>query len=58
MYNKRTLVVEKSMHVTFDEFNPSSTEKVIVNDDADEDSQEELSKDKQKDASQENQEDR
>ena len=46
VYNKRTLVVEESMHITFDESNPSSIEKVIVNDDADEGSQEESSKDK------------
>ena len=26
VYNKRTLVVEESMHITFDESNPSSTE--------------------------------
>ena len=55
-YNKRTLVVEETMHVTFDESNPSSTEKGVVNDDADGDLQEEFSKDKQKNASQENQE--
>ena len=58
MYNRRTLVVKESMHVTFDESNPSSMEKVIMNDNADEESQEELSKDKQEDAPQENQEDR
>ena len=31
VYNKRTLVVEELMHVTFDESNPSSVEKVVVN---------------------------
>ena len=31
--NKRTMVVELSMHVTFDEFNPSSAKKVAVNND-------------------------
>ena len=36
VYNKRTLVVEESMHVTFDESHPSSAEKIIANDDADE----------------------
>ena len=36
VYNKRILVVEKSMHVTFDESNPSSIEKNVVNDDVDE----------------------
>ena len=34
VYNKRTLVVEESMHVTFDESNPSFMEKVVVDDDA------------------------
>ena len=34
VYNKRTLVVEESMHVTFDESNPSSVEKGIIYDDA------------------------
>ena len=29
-YNKRTLVVEESMHITFDESNPSSVGKVVV----------------------------
>ena len=33
VYNKRTLIVEESMYVTFDESNISSTEKVIVDDD-------------------------
>ncbi|KAH9657240.1 Integrase catalytic domain-containing protein [Citrus sinensis] len=50
VYNKRTLVVEKSMHVTFDETNPSSTEKVIVDDNAEEEQQEEASNDNQEDA--------
>ncbi|KAH9697863.1 hypothetical protein KPL71_023789 [Citrus sinensis] len=35
VYNKRTLVVEESMHVTFDESNLTSAEKEVVNDDAD-----------------------
>ena len=30
VYNKRTLVVEESIHVTFDESNPSFAEKVVV----------------------------
>ena len=46
------------MHVTFDESNPSSADKVIVNDDADEKLQEESSKEKQEIAPRENQEDR
>ncbi|KAH9680653.1 Integrase catalytic domain-containing protein [Citrus sinensis] len=46
VYNKRTLVVEESMHVTFDESNPSSTEKVVVDDNA----EEEASNDNQEDA--------
>ncbi|KAH9697997.1 hypothetical protein KPL71_023833 [Citrus sinensis] len=50
VYNKRTLVVEKSMHVTFDESNPSSTEKVVVDDNAEEEQQEEASNDNQEDA--------
>ncbi|KAH9768937.1 Integrase catalytic domain-containing protein [Citrus sinensis] len=49
VYNKRTLVVEESMHVTFDESNPSS-EKVVVDDNAEEEQQEEASNDNQKDA--------
>ncbi|KAH9750717.1 Integrase catalytic domain-containing protein [Citrus sinensis] len=57
VYNKRTLVVEESMHVTFDEFNPASAEKRVVNDDADGELREESSKDKQENAPQENQED-
>ena len=44
VYNKNTLVVEESMHVTFDESNPSSTEKVVVDNDVDEDLQKESSK--------------
>ena len=48
MYNKRTMVVEESMHVTFDESNFSSTKKVVANDDVDEElHQEELSNVKQ-----------
>ena len=35
VYNKRALVVEESMHVTFDESNPPSMKKVVVNNDAD-----------------------
>ncbi|KAH9657810.1 Integrase catalytic domain-containing protein [Citrus sinensis] len=58
VYNKRTLVVEESMHVTFDESNPSSAEKGVVNDDADGELQEESSKENQENAPQENQEDR
>ncbi|KAH9725564.1 hypothetical protein KPL70_007924 [Citrus sinensis] len=57
VYNKRTLVVEESMHVTFDESNPSSTEKGIIYDDADGELQEESSKHKQENAPQRNQED-
>ena len=41
VYNKRTLVVKESMHVTFDETNHSSMKKVVVNDDADEELQKE-----------------
>ncbi|KAH9658635.1 Integrase catalytic domain-containing protein [Citrus sinensis] len=55
VYNKRTLVVEESMHITFDESNPSSAEKGVANDDADGELQEESSKEN---APQENQEDR
>ncbi|KAH9699792.1 Integrase catalytic domain-containing protein [Citrus sinensis] len=58
VYNKRTLVMEESMHVTFDEFNPSSAEKGVANDDADGELQEESSKENQENAPQENQEDR
>ena len=58
VYNKRALVVEESMHVIFDESNPSSAEKGVVNDDAYGELQEESSKDKQEIALQENQEDR
>ena len=58
VYNKRTLVVEESMHVTLDESNPSSAEKGITYDDADGELQEESSKEIQENASQENQEDR
>ncbi|KAH9725263.1 Integrase catalytic domain-containing protein [Citrus sinensis] len=47
VYNKRTLVVEESMHVTFDESNPSSMEKVVVDDNAEEKQQEEASNDNQ-----------
>ena len=41
VYNKRTLVVEESMHVTFDESNPSSTGKIVIDNDVDEDLQKE-----------------
>ncbi|KAH9649201.1 Integrase catalytic domain-containing protein [Citrus sinensis] len=58
VYNRRTLVVEESMHVTFDESNPSSTEKGVANDDADGELQEESLKENQENALQENQEDR
>ena len=58
VYNKRILVVEKSMHVRFDESNPSFAEKGVVNDDADGELQEESSKENQENALQENQEDR
>ncbi|KAH9679892.1 Integrase catalytic domain-containing protein [Citrus sinensis] len=58
VYNKRTLVVEESMHITFDESNPSSAEKGVVNDDADGELQEKSSKENQENAPQENQEDR
>ncbi|KAH9658003.1 hypothetical protein KPL70_023317 [Citrus sinensis] len=57
VYNKRTLVVEESMHVTFDESSPSSTKKGIIYDDADGELQEESSKNKQENAPQRNQED-
>ena len=50
VYNKRILVVEESMHVTFDKSNPSSAEKVVNDNDADEELQEESLKDNQKDA--------
>ena len=56
VYNKRTLVVEESMHVSFDESNPSSTEKVVVDNDADEELQKESSKDNQKHATSGNEE--
>ena len=46
VYNKRTLIVEESMHVTFDESNPSFTEIRVVNNDANGELQEESSKDK------------
>ncbi|KAH9668310.1 Integrase catalytic domain-containing protein [Citrus sinensis] len=55
VYNKNTLVVEASMHVTFDESNPSPTEKVVVDNDIDEDLQKESSNDNQKDTSHGNQ---
>ena len=58
VYNKRTMVVEESIHVLFDESNPSSVEEVVVNEDVDDEVQEESSKDKQEDRSYENQEDR
>ena len=50
VYNKRTLVVEESIHVTFDESNPCSAEKGVVNDDADGELQEESSKENQENA--------
>ncbi|KAH9753253.1 Integrase catalytic domain-containing protein [Citrus sinensis] len=50
VYNKRTLVLEESMHVTFDESNLSSTEKVVVDDNTEEEQQEEASNDNQKGA--------
>ena len=40
VHNKRTLIVEESMHITFDESNTSSTEKIVVDDDVDEKLQE------------------
>ena len=39
VYNKRTLVVEESIHVTFDESNASSAERVVINDDTNEELQ-------------------
>ena len=58
VYNKITLVVEESTHVTFNESNPSSVEKVIlVDNDANEDLQRDSSKDNQNDAPPRNQED-
>ncbi|KAH9770027.1 Integrase catalytic domain-containing protein [Citrus sinensis] len=56
VYNKRTLVVEESMHVTFDESNPSYAEKIVVDNDVDEELQKESSKDNHRDAPHENQE--
>ena len=56
VYNKRILVVEESIHVTFDESNISSTEEVVVDGDADEELQQEFLKDKKNDKSSENQE--
>ncbi|KAL5551357.1 hypothetical protein UlMin_001533 [Ulmus minor] len=35
VYNRRTLVVEESMHIVFDESNPFSSEKVVICDDDD-----------------------
>ena len=35
VYNRRTLVVEESMHVIFYESNPLSSEKVVIHDDDD-----------------------
>ena len=35
VYNRRTLVVEESMHIVFDETNPFSSEKVVICDDDD-----------------------
>ena len=56
VYNKKTLVVEESMHVMFDESNSSSAEKVVVDDYAYEELQEDSSKDIQKDTPPGNQE--
>ena len=50
VYNKRTLIVEESMHVTFDESNTSSSKKAVIDNDADEELQKESSKDNHKDA--------
>lgn len=57
VYKKNTLVVKASMHITFDESNPSSAEKGINYDDADGELQEEPLKDNQENAPQRNQED-
>ena len=46
VYNKRIIVVEELIHVTFDESNTSFVKKVIVNDYADEELQEESLKGK------------
>ena len=46
VYNNRNMVVQVSMHVKFDESNPSSAAKVVINDDAYEELQEESLKDK------------
>ena len=54
VYNKRTLVVEESMHVTFNESNLSSIETVVVDGAADEELQQEFLKDKKDDTSREN----
>ncbi|KAL5559477.1 hypothetical protein UlMin_035688 [Ulmus minor] len=35
VYNRRTLVVEESMHIVFDESNPFSSEKIVICDDDD-----------------------
>ena len=53
VYNKNTIVVEESMHVTFDESNPSSAEEGINYDDADGELQEESSKENQGDRQEE-----
>ena len=59
MYNKKTLVVEESMHVTFDKSNSSSMEKVVVNVDPNKELQKkEPSSDKQDNSLCENQEER
>lgn len=54
VYNKRTVVVEESMYITFDEFNHSSTEKVDVDDDAGDEIQNKNSVNKKKDDSEDN----
>ena len=56
VYNKRTLVVEGSIHVTFDESNSSFVKKVVVDDDADEEWQEDSSNDNHNDTPPGNQE--
>lgn len=33
VYNKRTLVIKESMHVSFDESNPSKEDKIVCDDD-------------------------
>ena len=50
--------MEESMHITFEKSNPSSSEKVVVDDDANENQQEDSSRDSQKDAHPKNRKDR